>query len=370
MESYIGAVASVYVPDPDRQIELGFTHIRIYWAASEAGPATLAQQIELVPGQSYYQYNKPDAQASDWFEWCYWGEDPGESPRAERVPVGPPQATRAAIRRGVGKRLRILEGPYTITSVSSATEAVVADLIDPDASPHRFANRFVRLSDGQVRRTRTAQNNGYVPATGTLTLNRATDPIWEEGDTIELWRPKGDEDPSEIIDEAMNYVRNHIWWRDTFYLTTQEGQTEYALPALAIPEAIVSVERASDTYPGRPGWEPVGYYEVSLDGGTPVLSVRAHAAQEILYMAGDVIRVTYNRFGDRMDSDFDAWSVPLEWAIAEVALAFLERMATPSGGLEVVTDADRARAGIRTDIEFWRRVAMPAPGQINTRAAR
>lgn len=371
----IGGQAFIYAADDDQKIALGYTHIRVYWATSETATATLATSLELVAGQKDYEYNKTDALSTDWFEYAFYGVGPGEGPRSERVPIGPPQTTGRLIRQGAGRRLRIMDGPYTISSVTDADTMVISDLIDPDATPHGFANRFVRVIDGaaagQTRRTRAAGSTpaGYVPASGTLNVNRATNPAWLAGDVVELWRGQGDDDPSVLMDEAMNRVAYRVWWEETHYFTIDSQVSEYVLPAILRENAISAVEYASDTFPTRPAWRPVPWWYVVIDGGVPVMSLRRHGLGEELFGQGKVIRVRYARHGDAMDGDGDYWGVPLEWAVAETALEYLELIAAPRGGTENVIDAERAKEVLRREADTFRAIYLPQP-RVFTRPAR
>jgi hypothetical protein len=91
-------------------------------------------------------------------------------------------------RRALANALDDLAGPYTITSATANT-VVVPALINGAAnvSPNGYAGRWVYVASGagagQTRRVRT---NGYVAATGALTI----DPAWTitpvNGDAIEL----------------------------------------------------------------------------------------------------------------------------------------------------------------------------------------
>jgi len=364
-QAYIGGSFTAYVPDDTRQIELGWDSVRIYWATSETASPSLATTLALVAGQFDYTYNNENALITDWAEWCLYdsGED-SEGPRSERVPIGPPQSTRKLIRQGVGRRLRLMDGPYEIASVGDSDTCIVSDLVDPDAAVGRFANKFIRVVEGtaagQTRRIRNIANSGYVPASGTINVGRAFNPAWVGDDIAEIWRPKSDEDPSVLIDEAMNRVASRVWWTETFYLSVDSEVSEYYLPATMRPEAVVSVEWAGDTYPDRPGWVPVGGYGFSYDQGNLMISLqRTNLGDPSYYDQGDIIRITHNRTGDAMDDDADYWNVPLQWAIAETALEFLDTIGTPSGSQEEVGDAERARAALARDIDHFRRVNMP-----------
>lgn len=362
----IGGSFTAYIPDDGAQIDLGWDQVRIYWATSETATATLVSTQTLVDGQIDYTYNNETALITDWAEWClYNSTDAEEGPRSERVPIGPPQSTRKLIRQGAGRRLRLLDGPYTIASVDDSDTCTIDELVDPDAAVGRFANKYIRVVEGtaigQTRRIRNITNSGYVPATGKLTINRATNPAWVANDVAEVWRPKGDEDPSALIDEAMNRVATRVWWRDTFYFSIDSNVSEYFMPATMRPEAIVAVEWASDSYPDRPGWSPVGGWEWVYEQGNGVMSVRrTNLGDPSYYDQGDILRVTYNRYGDAMDTDSDYWNVNLQWAIAETAMEFLDTIGTPSGSKEEITDAERARAAVARDLEHFRRVFMPA----------
>ena len=361
----IGGVANIFVPDDGEQIDLGYTAIRVYWATSETASASLATTLTLVDGQRDYSYNKTDALSTDWFEWAFYGATPGEGPRSERVRIGPPQSTRLLIRQGVGRRLRLMDGPYAITTATDSDTCVISALIDPDASAWRFANRFLRCSagtaSGQTRRVRNVANTGYVPSTGTLNVNRATSPAWLADDSLEIWRAKSDEDPSVLIDEAMNRAASNLWWEDTFYFSADADISEYFMPATMLPGSIIRAELASDTYPTRPGWVDVGFHDLTMEGGSPMLSLRRSTMGGAYLDSGDIVRLRYSRHGDAMDSDTDYWSVDLQWAIAEAAYEFLNTLMTPSGAQEAIQDATKAMAAVQRDVQKYRNIYLPQP---------
>ena len=364
----IGPIYDIYVPQADELIDLGYTGIRVYWATSETASASLVTTLTLVAGTFDYSYNKTDGAETDWAEHCWYGATPGEGARSERVPVGRSRVTRKDVRQGVGRRLRIMDGPYTIATVTDADTIIVTELIDPDASAYKRANRFIRVVTGtgigQTRRSRSGDSTpaGYVPSTGTLNVNRATSPAWLAGDTFECWRPKDDEDPSVLIDEAMQRVADRICVADSFLFTIDSNVTEYYLPAGINELNIQSVEWASDTYPAKPQWEEVGWWRAYQENGQTVLSVLRASLGRQFYSQDDIIRVNYAHYPDRMDSDSDYWSgIPLQWAIAETALEFLETLGTPSGGEEQVQDAQRAKGGLQREINAFRQRFMPIP---------
>ena len=358
----IGGTAIAYVPDDAQQLTLGYTHVRFYWASSEGGAYSLATSVALVSGQRDYSYNLTTALATDWFTWALYGAVPGEGPQSEPAPLGPARSTRLAIRQGVGARLKAVL-VYPLASVGSATAGVVSELIDPDASPHVIGNRFARIVSGtgigQTRRVRSG-STGYTVASGTITINRATSPAWVANDSVELWLPDGDQDPSVAIDDAMQRARSKLWWEDTFYLSTDDSISDYYVAAAIRDERIKRVEYAADTYPTRPNWVPVGYFDCVMDGGNPLLTVKQSGLGNSLYSGGTVIRIVYNRFGDRMDSDTDYWEVPLEWAIAEVAYEYLKNRVAPGGGREDVSDARAAIAAVLDDVMGFRLEYLPS----------
>lgn len=361
LTAVIGGTATAYRPDDTTLIALGYTHLRFYWRASETGAPTLMTSVALVAGQKDYSYNNTAALATDWFFTAPYGAVPGEGPASESMPIGPPQSTRLDIRQAVGRMLRLLD-VHVLSSVTSATVGVFNTLIDPDASPHSYANRFARCSAGtaigQTRRLRSG-STGYAVATGTVTLARATSPAWVANDSIEFWKAKDGEDPSAIIDECMQLARRKLWWQDTFYFTADSDVTDYAMPAIMREEMLTAVEWAADTYPSRPHWCPVPYWDFTLDGGGPVLSVASSVTGRSTFTQGTVFRVIWNRYGDRMDSDTDYWEVPLEWATAEVALRTLLRLGTPSGGQEDVQQEKIAVLALQEDLQTLRRTLMP-----------
>lgn len=329
LDRQIGATYEVSVPDVDTWIANGYTVIRIYWATSEGGTYNLeGTTLTLVAGTYAYSYNKTTANSTDWAQHAFYGATPGESPRSEPVPVGEAQSTRALIRQGVGLRLRLMQGPFSITSVTDTDTIVISDLIDVDAEALAYANWFVR-SGTQSRQIRKSPN-GYTAASGTLNFRRAYSPILVAAATAELWKARANEDPSTIVDEAMNRARKEIWWEENYYLSVDSGQTEYALPRTIVsPNQVKRVEYAAGTYPDDPIWTRTSA-NVTMDGGLAILSVP---------MAGTTtLRVAVNRFADRMDSEADYWGAPLEWCIAETAREALRVLTVTTGKVEDIRD--------------------------------
>lgn len=361
-EQAIGAVYSLYIPDDDQAIALGYTDIKVYWASSEAGPYSLATTIPLVSGQKDYSYNNTAGLATDWAYHTLYGATPGESPASEPVPVGPPQSTRLAIRRGVGERLNIME-TADVTTGTDANTVVCSSLIDADASPSKYANRYARAVggnvDGETKRVRNTANNGYVPASGTLNFGADFSAPPNSSVTLELWRAERDQDPSVRIDNAMQRARHRLWWEETFFVSTDANVTEYSMPATMLLGSVKAVEYAAGSFPEDPDWQPVGFWDLSQDGGQPVMSIRLSALLDSPYSQGTVIRILYNRFGDRMDDDSDYWNVPLEWAVAEVAYEYIKTIRTPAGGKEDISDAGISKAELAEDLDLYRTIYMP-----------
>ena len=366
----LGGVYTAYVPDDTQQMALGWVSVRFYRGSSETASPSLAGTVALVSGQKDYSYNDTAAVITDWFEYCLY-DGASESQRSERVPIGPPRWTRKDIRQGVGSLLGTLK-VVAIDTAGSSTTATINELIDPDASPHGYANRYARCvagtGIGQTRRVR-AGSTGYAVATGILTINRATSPAWVAADTLELWVADGDLDPSVEIDDAMQAVRSRLWWEDTWYFTTDVNVSEYAAPAMMRRDYIKRVERVTDSYPSRPHWEEIPWWDLNMNGAQPMLSIGSTIEGKAAFAAGEILRVVWNRFGDRMDSDTDSWDVPLEWAIAEVAEAYLQRRVRPHGGNEDTQDSQRSLSTIQEMRRNLRRTYMPsvAVGMIGPR---
>lgn len=352
----IGAIYNVYIPNVDALITLGYTHVRIYWATSENGSYSLSTSVALVTGTYGYEYNNTAGAAGDWAKHAYYGAVPGETVTSEPVPVAPGQSTRALIRQGAGRRVRLMEPLHTITTVTDTDTIVVSSLIDADGRAETLSNRFGR-SGTQSRRIRNAAGSGYVPSTGTLNFRRAFSPTLAEGDTLEIWKSRADEDPSVMMDEAMQRARKFIWWEETLYLTATAEQTEYYLPGIIVNKRQVKrVEWALDNFPARPVWQPASK-DVTFDGGIALLSVSKSAG--ITFDAGTTIRVLINRFGDRMDSESDYWLAPLEWCIAETAREFLEVAGAPTGSKEDVTDFNKTLRDVQAECFDYRAVYLP-----------
>lgn len=357
-EPIIGGSATAYVPNVAAQIALGYTGVRFYWSTSETGTFSLVDTATLVAGTYEYSYNKTDALATDWYQFALYGATPGEGPLSEPMPIGPPRVTRKDVRRGVGRRLRLLTLATVLASPSPTTTTFAStNLIDTDASEYRFANWFARGASA-TRRVRDKTNAGYTPSTGVVKVN-AFSGAPDTGDEIELWRPKGDEDPSELIDEAMNRARFNLLWEDTFYFTTEANVTSYWMPATMRENAIKRVDYAADTYPERPRWSPVGGFWTNEEQGGLLLDIAMSGFGRDPYPGGTVIRVIYNRSGDKMDDDTDYWEVRLEWAVAESAMALLNTMG-PSGGMEQTIDVNRVKADLAAEIGAFRQTWAPS----------
>lgn len=349
----LGAVYTVSVPDVATLLADGYTHVRIYWASSENGVYSLEESIALVSGTYVYEYNHTTGAAGDWAKHAFYGATPGESVSSEPVPIAPVQSTRTLIRQGVGRRLRLMEGPYTITTATDGDTLVLSELADADGRAERYANWFGR-STTQVRQIRNS-TNGYTAATGTLNFRRAFSPTLSNGDPLEMWKPRANEDPSAMIDEAMQRARRWIWWEEIIFITGITNTSEYPLPNIITNRGQVKrVEWATDDYPDRPGWQPIPK-DVLFDGG-PRLSIGS-AAWGI--GDGDIIRVVINRFGDRMDGESDYWAAPLEWCIAETAREFLQAAGSPVGKIEDVRDYSAAKRLIESECFEYRALYMP-----------
>lgn len=355
LEYQIGATYDIAVPEADTLIDAGYEVIRIYWSDSEDGTFTLeGTTITLVAGTYSYSYNKTTALVTDWVQHAYYGSTPGESPRSEPMPVGLPQSTRALIRQGVGKRLRLMHGPFSITSVTDGDTIVISSLIDVDAEALTYANWFVR-SGTQSRQVRKG-SNGYTPASGTLNFRRAFSPILEAADTAELWKARAMEDPSTIIDEAMNDARKELWWEEDYFIAAAANTTEYALPRTIVNRNMVKrVEYAAGDWPDDPQWVRSPSASVRMDGGLPTLSLGPGNDLS----AGTIYRVSVNRFADRMDSEDDYWDAPLEWCIAETAREALRVLTVTTGKVEDIRDWRIQQADLLMKCEEYRSIYRP-----------
>ncbi len=358
MTAVLGWQFTAPVPDVDDVIALGFTHVRFYYAASEAGSYSQGgSDVLLVSGTLTYSYNRTTGLTTDWVQWCYYGATPGESTRTDPQPVGPPaQTTRKLIRQGVGKRTGLMD-LFTIASVTDSDTCVISETIDTDSLASKYARRFVRVSAGtaigQTRRLNSVSNAaaGYVPATGTFNINRATSPAWVAGDELELWVARGDKDMSALVDAAMQDARRNIWVQGYYTFVTVAEQSEYVLPQGVHPDHVGIPEIMYGTFPDNPAWTQVGYSRAYTEGGAHRLTIKPATLGIEAYGGGEIIRVPVARNPDRMDSDSDTWPVPLEWAIAETGLELLAVLFGPGGGQEDVSDIGRAYGQ-------WKDVAM------------
>lgn len=363
-ETVIGGVINVYVPNVDELIALGYTHIRVYWATSENGSYSHVNgtSTALVAGTTSYEYNYTTGAPTDWAKYTFYGATPGETVSSEPIRVGAVNATRKEIRRLAGRLLRMMEPVVALSAVTDGDTIVADSMADADGLAQRFQNYWIRsgTQSRQVRRA-TSSPAGWIPASGTFNLRRAFSPSLSTSDEIEVWRPKGQDDPSVLMDEAMQSARRHVWWQEVFYLTTTADVSEYDLPAGIIesPGQVARVEYAAGTFPSQPDWRPVAGARVLMDGGVPLISLKADGWGNML-QANIIVRVILNRFGDRMDSDTDYWNAPLEYCAAAVAREFLKRMGVPSGSTEVTDDVRVAMAVIEDELRAWQALA-PAP---------
>ena len=367
----IGGSFTVYLPDDTEQIALGYTGIRIYFATSETASPTLVTTLTLVDGTYDYSYNKTDAAATDWFEWCLYGATPGEGSRSERIPIGPPQNTRKTIRQGVGTRLGLME--LVTATGTSATVFTAPELIDLDRSVHTVGNKWARPTSGSYtssRRVRPGATGYSSRTTGEVTVGRTFGGTLAAATEVELWASRGERDVSAAIDEAMQRARFKLWWEETWFLTVDASISEYYAPQGMLKAGIKAVEYVTDTYPTRPGWAKVGDWDLVNDGGQPLLSISSTPGGNTTYSAGTIIRIVYNRFGDRMDSDTDYWNVPLEWAIAEVAFEYLQAQIVPNGSKEDTAGVATSAAALNAEAMGHRQSYMPSPPNPRVRVAR
>lgn len=364
----IGATVHVYVPDDDVAIANLYTGIRIYWATSQTASASLATTLTLVEEQRDYNYNKTDALESDWWEWALYGATPGEGPRSERMPVGPPRATRKDIRQIAGQRLRVCRVLDVAASPTpSATAFAASVLIDADASTYLHCNKIVRFASGslatEVKRVRDKGATGYTPASGLLTCNTFSGAP-TAGDDFELWTPNGSDDTSELMDRAINDAAGFMWWPETFFFATDDAVEEYFMPFLMRRDFVRSVEFVTGSYPDEPGWQPVARPVFRYQSGRLVLNLHDSGPGINQFTAGTIVKVEYDRPGQDLNSDTDAWYVNRRWAAAEAAMCFLDLLGTPRGGLENVVDAERAKGSLQRDLEMFRSQYFPAPTSI------
>lgn len=352
----IGATLEISVPDVDARIAAGYTVIRIYFASSEDGSYTLeGTTLTLVAGTYSYSYNKTSAAATDWWQYAFYGVAVGESPRSEPMPVSDIQSTKSAIRQGVGRRLRLMEGPFNPSSVTDGDTLAIAELVDLDGDTLKYCNWFARAGT-QSRQVR-ASPNGYTPGTGKLEFRRAFSPTLDTGANVELWLARANEDPSTIVDDAMQRARKEIWWEETYYLVSATSQSEYALPRTIItPSQVKRVEIAMGNYPNEPAWAkaPANVY---MDGGAAFVSLSPGVYGGVT--SNQVVRVVVNRFADRMDSELDYWNVPLEWAVAEVALQALRVLTVTTGKVEDIRDWRIQQSDLAKECEEFRAVYRP-----------
>lgn len=364
----IGATVHVYVPDDDVAIDNGYTHVRIYWASSQTASASLETSVELVEEQRDYSYNKDDALEGDWWEWALYGATPGEGPRSERTPVGPPRATRQDIRQLAGQRLRVCRVLEVAASPSPTSTAFASsELIDADASTYLHCNKVVRFTTGtlagEVKRVRDKAATGYTPATGLLTCNAFTGAP-TAGDDFELWVPNGSDDTSELMDQAISQAAAYLWWPETFFFSTDEDVEEYFMPFLMRRDFIRSIEFSTGTYPSEPGWQPVARPVFRYQSGRLVLNLQDAGPGLNRFTAGTIVKIEYDRPAQELNTDSEAWYVNRRWAAVEAAMAFLDLIGTPRGGLENIVDAERAKGALQRDIEMYRGQYFPAPTSI------
>lgn len=360
----IGWAIDIPYPDVQDFLDADYTGIHVYSSATEEGSYSLETTLTLVAGTFLYTYNKPTGLSTDWVQYAPYGLTPGEGQRSEPQPVGAGQVTRLQIRQAVGLRLQMVE-IYDLLSAADSTHAVISELIDTDAPAAKYANRFVRVyagqAIGQTRRLRNATNAGYTPASGTLLVSRAFAPEWEAADSVELWEARGDVDPSALIDQAMNTARRHIWAETSVVVVTGSNDTEYVLPQNCYPDVISRVDICWGTYPDSPYWTQVGYYRPYRENGQNKISLSPSSLRWPAFDSDRLIRVAYSGPVDHLGSDTDGWSVPLDWAVAETGLEYLNVMLGPGGSSGDISDIGRARGEWKAMAEDYRADLMPAP---------
>ena len=367
----IGAYLTAYVPDDTQAIALGYTTVRFYAASSENGAYSLVGTASLVAATRDYSYNHTVAAATDWWKWALYSVANGEGPQSEPMPVGPPQTTRLQVRQGVGKRLRMME--LLTATGTSATVFTAPELIDAGRSVHTVGNKWCRPTAGSYTSPRRVLPGatGYTNrTTGEVTVGRTFGGTLAASTEVELWAGRGETDPSGLVDDAMQRAREQLWWEDTWYFSTDADVSDYYVPAVLLAGSIKAVDYAGDTYPSKPNWRPVGWWDLAQDSQTPLLTVLASAVGHAMYEAGKVIRVKFNRFADRMDSDSDYFGVALEWAIAEAALQYLQAQLVPTGSKEDTQSAAAAASGLQAECIDHRRTYMPSAPNPRTRIAR
>lgn len=356
---YLGTYLTAYVPNPDGLIDLGYDTVRFYTATSEGGSYSLVGTAALAAGTYDYNYNDTSGTATDWFYWVPYSVANGEGTGSEPQPVGPPRITRLNLRQDVGRFLRMVD-VYAAATVDSATQANFSEFIDADLDVDTIGGRFARCvagtAIGQTRRVRTGSNGVTSLVNGTIVVGRAFSPAWVANDTIEFWEPEGDRDPSVLIDNIMQVARFTVWWEDVFYFTGESNVTEFTMPRMMRENYVKRVEYAAGTYPSRPDWQPVAAWELTGE----IMGVYSSPTARTAYGAGTVFRVTWNRYGDRMDSDTDYWEVDREYAMLVVASAYLTSRAAPRGNEEDVRDALRALEAVNVLLAPMRRALTPS----------
>ena len=133
------------------------------------------------------------------------------------------------------------------------------------------------------------------------------------------------------------------------------------MPGIMLDRMIKSIEWAAGTFGTRPVWRPVEHPDFRRESGSLVLNIAASGLIPPPFSNNTVIKVEYVRHGDLLQSDSDSWDVPLEWASAEAAMEFLDVLGTPTGSLEGVVDAERAKGSLQRQLEVMRQLYMPAP---------
>ncbi|GIV04036.1 MAG: hypothetical protein KatS3mg015_2866 [Fimbriimonadales bacterium] len=342
--STLGATYTVTIHDVDDYIADGFTHIRFFRSATEAGTYTQVAQIALASGQETYEYNDAPAQPTDWWTWALYGSGTGETARAEPQPVAVRRVTRKELRRAVGFRLGLLE----VASVSSGTTttATCNALVDPDRSPHEVAGGWVLLPSGETRRIRVG-TTGYNTSTGTITWQpAATAP--SSGQEIEIWSGIIKGDIISAVHRAMNVARHSIWWPEMTTIEVTAMGAEYPLPYNAVNGRVLGVEILQ----WEDVWAPFKQFETTRRGQQTW--IRFQGA-----MTGQIFRVTYNSLPDAMDGENDSWDVPLEIATAEVAKALLMSMIVPTSHKELIADIAVSVKAIEDEAKMLRASLMP-----------
>jgi hypothetical protein len=254
-----GNQREIPVPDVDLLLADGWTHVRLYRAASYTGTASLLTSIALVAGQTLYTYDDDTGSATDWYEHCYFKTAGSvESTRSERTPVEGGPAIQFT-----------MPGVSGVTSSGGTTSTVVASAyINSAVIDNPWLRWFLRFISGTGVAGQERLVSGFDAATGTFTVTPLFTAATPSGGTFELWAQEGGE---WWRYQARRQLAGEVWVPFDWPLATPAitGQRIFPLPHwIEGAEQIQSFQRRVGKGPADYRYEPVTAVDFGeRDGG-------------------------------------------------------------------------------------------------------